>query len=54
MEMLLRLAIFAVAFLSLHFGFGLVPVLAALIALVLALLGVWLIVLVFDGDGSPW
>jgi len=54
MEWILRLTLFVVAFLGLHLGLGLDVLVAGLIAIVLAVLGVFLLVLVFDGDGSPW
>jgi hypothetical protein len=51
---LLTLFLFVIAFLSLHFGLGLVVWPAVIIAAVLALMGCLLIVVVFDGDGDLW
>lgn len=53
-EWILRFVLFVIAVPSLHFGLGLPIWLALVIGAVLALLGVFLIVIVLDGDGSPW
>lgn len=54
MNMLLWLFLFAVATASLHFGLGMVIIFAVILGAILASLGTFFIVLVFDGDGSPW
>lgn len=53
-ELLLTIILAAITTAGLHFGLGLVLWLAALIGIVLALLGCVVFVLVFDGDGLPW
>lgn len=54
MQLLLSLALGVLAFLGCYLGLGLVLWLSLLIAAVCALFGVALIVIVLDGDGSPW
>lgn len=53
-DVVVFLLIFAVSSLGLHFGLLWVWPLALVVAFVLALFGVVVLVIVFDGDGDIW
>jgi hypothetical protein len=54
MNVLVWIVLFVIGTLSLHFGLGVMLVLAAIIGAILATLGCLLVVVVLDGDGSLW
>lgn len=53
-QWLLRFVLFVIAAPSIHYGLGAPIWIAVVGGAVLALLGVFFIVIVLDGDGSPW